>query len=585
MTNAIDNTFRLSLTYPNPSLCLTNNAIVETRKSDEQPLTNKEEPVLTRHATSRLSQCVLVTCLLAGLLFSSLDTSIASTSLVTISRELQDFGNAPWVVLAYLLTYMGFAVVISKLSDIYGRRNVLVLSWVLFTAFSLGCASSKSMVALIVCRGFQGIGASGLYSLAQIGLVEVGPSHRPSLIGAMVGATLTIAFVLGPIIGGVVVQFSDWRWLFNMNIPFGLVAMLAITNFWPPENAANMLSWEAFTTIDFIGGVTLLFSSGLLVFAVQQAGSQTYAWSSPEIITTLTISATCWILFVLWQILLESNAYCGIEPIFPIRLMQRRVYSAALLVTLLTGFPYISLAVNLPQSYQIVDRQSVLMASVHILPLLGACATGSFLGGAISSKKNNTAYTLVAAACLQLLGVTLMSIITPEVKATQYIFQVTFGLGVGLCFSAATIMTNLIAPEQKTRAAAQGAVSQARVLGGAIGLSVCTVVFNGHVNESLRSQLSPEQLAQIHRSPVASLQFPAAMQEIVRSVYSGAFTEETRVMIVVCAVMVIAALFTLERHPPSLEILTSLPQDKLSSNRNSDSTTELDELTRIRQNV
>ncbi|KAJ4147766.1 hypothetical protein LMH87_002272 [Akanthomyces muscarius] len=369
---------------------------------------------------SRLSQGVLVTCLLLGLLFSSLDTSIASTSLITISRELQDFENAPWIVLAYLLTYMGFAIVISKLSDIYGRRNMLVLSWVLFTAFSLGCASSRSMVALIVCRGFQGIGASGLYSLTQIGLVEVGPSHRPSLIGAMIGATLTIAFVLGPIIGGVVVQFSDWRWLFNINIPFGLVAMLAITNFWPPEKAAHMLSWQAFTSIDFIGSVTLLCSSGLLVFAIQQAGSQIYAWSSPEIIITLTISAICWMLFVLWQILLELKMYGGIQPIFPIRLMRRRVYFAGLLVTLLTGFPYISLAITIPERYQIVDRQSVLMASVHILPLLGACAMGSFLGGAISSKKNNTAYTLVAAACFQLLGLTLMSIIPSKVKATHH---------------------------------------------------------------------------------------------------------------------------------------------------------------------
>ena len=68
----------------------------------------------------------------------------------------------------------------------------------------------------IACRAFQGVGASGLYSLTQIGLVEVGPSHRPSLIGAMIGATLAVAFVLGPIIGGVISELADWRWLFNM---------------------------------------------------------------------------------------------------------------------------------------------------------------------------------------------------------------------------------------------------------------------------------------------------------------------------------------------------------------------------------
>lgn len=133
-----------------------------------------------------------------------------------------------------LTDLIGFAVCISKLSDIYGRRNMLVLSWVVFIGFSLGCASAKNMTALyepqcyrlcdsviltgsrIVCRAFQGIGASGLYSLTQIGLVEVGPAHRPSLIGAMIGATLAVAFVLGPLVGGSVSQLSTWRWLFNM---------------------------------------------------------------------------------------------------------------------------------------------------------------------------------------------------------------------------------------------------------------------------------------------------------------------------------------------------------------------------------
>lgn len=225
------------------------------------------------------------------------------------------------------------------------------------------------------------------------------------------------------------------------------------------------------------------------------------------------------------------------------------------------------------------------MASIHILPLLGACATGSFLGGALSSKRNNTSYTLVTAACLQLLGVTLMSIISPKHMAVQYVFQVTFGLGVGLCFSAATIMTNLIAPEQRTRAAAQGAVAQARVLGGCIGLAICTVVFNRHVNTSLESKLTPDQLRQIHRSPVAGLQLPVEMQDIVKSVYSEAFAEETRLMVVMCAVMVAASICTLERHPPSLEILASMPKEQPVSSRNSNSTAELDEFTMARQNV
>lgn len=200
----------------------------------------------------------------------------------------------------------------------------------------------------ITCRAFQGIGASGLYSLTQIGLIEVGPVHRPSLIGAMVGATLAVAFVLGPLVGGVISQLSDWRWLFNMkyvsphagllqaeadfsSIPCGLITILALTNFWPEENVAHLLSWSAFTRIDFLGSVSLLCSSGLLVFSIQQAGSQAFAWSSPVIISTLILSALCWIVFASWETFLEHRRFRNVEPIFPIRLMSRRVYVAGLL--------------------------------------------------------------------------------------------------------------------------------------------------------------------------------------------------------------------------------------------------------------
>ncbi|KAH6981907.1 major facilitator superfamily domain-containing protein [Ilyonectria sp. MPI-CAGE-AT-0026] len=563
------NDYPASLPYPNPSL----GQMATLEEGGERGRPSTAISGIQKHSVTGPQQVVLVL---------SLDTSIVSTSLVTVSQDLNDFVNAPWIVLAYLLTYMGFAVCISKLSDIYGRRNMLVISWVFFVAFSQGCGSATSMTALIVCRAFQGMGASGLYSLTQIGLVEVGPSHRPSLIGAMVGATLAVAFVLGPIIGGAISQLSDWRWLFNINVPFGLVTILCITNFWPQEDVANFFSWKAFTSIDFIGSATLLTSSGFLVFAVQQAGSQTFEWKSPEIISALAISGVSWVVFVWWEVLLATKEYRRIEPIFPIRLMLRRVYSSGLLVTMFTGFPYISLSIVIPERFQIVNREGVLMAGLHILPLLGACAIGSFLGGAISSKKNNTSITLFGASCLQLLGVGLMSMLSgpdASVKA-QYGFQVIFGLGVGLSFSAATIMTSILAAERSELASAQGAVSQARVLGGCIGLSICTVIFNAHVNQYLGDHLTPEQLQDLHRSPLSSLDLPLDLQDLIRHVYAGAFAEELKVMMLVCAVMVVIAVFTLERHPAPLERLTTWHKDDIPSRRGSDSGTEMTDITR-----
>lgn len=575
--------FQMSLPYPNPSLSQLSSSQGPNR---DQAHTTAVPSMTNRQGVSGSRQKVLIVALLVGLLFSSLDTSIVATSLVTISHEMDDFVNAPWIVLAYLLTYMGFAVCISKLSDIYGRKNMLIMSWIIFIGFSMGCASSKDMIALIICRAFQGMGASGLYSLTQIGLIEVGPVHRPSLIGALIGATLATAFVLGPIIGGVISELSDWRWLFNMNVPCGLVTILIITNFWPQENVADLLSWTAFRSIDFLGSATMLSSSGFLVFAMQQAGSQALAWNSPEIIVSFILAIVSWLIFILWEVHLARKRHRHVEPIFPIQLIGKRVYAAGLLVTLFTGFPYICFSIILPERFQMVNNQNALMAGVRILPMLTACALGSFLGGALSSKRNNTSYTLVGASCLQLLGVGLMTTVSgdSETAVAQYGFQAIFGLGVGLSFSAATIMTNIMATETNERASAQGAVAQARVLGGCIGLSLCTILFNMHANQHLSGRLTGDELDMLHRSPLLGLQLPAKLRELVRTVYIGAFGKEIEVIALACAAMVVISLFTLEKHPTPIRRLTAQVKDESSSyRRGSDSGTEINEVTHSRQ--
>lgn len=232
-----------------------------------------------------------------------------------------------------------------------------------------------------------------------------------------------------------------------------------------------------------------------------------------------------------------------------------------------------------------VNNQNPLMAGVRILPMLSACAFGSFLGGAISSKRNNTSYTLVAASCLQLLGVGLMTTVSgdSETAAGQYGYQAIFGLGVGLSFSAATIMTNILATEPNERASAQGAVAQARVLGGCIGLSLCTILFNAHANRLLSGRLTDQELYMLHRSPLSGLRLPDNLRGLVRQVYIGAFRREIEVIGVACAVMVVISLFTLEKKPTPIERITAPVKDESSSyRRGSDSGTEINDVTHAR---
>ncbi|KAI0835531.1 MFS general substrate transporter [Hypoxylon sp. FL0890] len=526
-----------------------------------------------QHAVHGWRQITLIATQLIGLLFSAIDASIVSTSLVTISIGLQDFLDAPWVVLSYLLAYLGFAIGFAKLSDIYGRREMLCCSWLLFVGFSIGCARSTTMTQLIVCRAFQGIGGSGLYSLSQIVLFEAGPSDKPSLMGGLVGITLAVSYVLGPILGAVISSTTEWNIIFWINVPAGFIVLLALYLASPPEVVAHQRGWNSVRKIDFIGNISVISACSLLVFSLQEAGAYTYAWNSPAIVVALSISSLSWVIFFTWEIYLGLKPATLIEPILPLRLFFRRVYASCVICTFCTGYVYLSILIVLPERFQIVNGESALNSGVHLLPMLGATSFGAFVAGAISRKRNNTSWTLMSAHIFQLIGIGLMSMLndaTTETKA-QYGFQVLLGLGFGLALGAGTIMASVQSQSQDL-AVAQGAIAQARVFGGAIGIAVCSIIFNKKVTTELGGRMDADDLAALHHSPTIAPWLPDDIKLLIRSVYASAFTNDVNVMIGIAAVGVAASLFTYERCPPAM---STIPQAKEALGIDGQSDTEL----------
>ncbi|KAI1163554.1 major facilitator superfamily domain-containing protein [Nemania serpens] len=518
-------------------------------------------------------RATLVTILLLGLLFSSLDASIVSTSLVTISIDLRDFLNAPWVVLAYLLAYLGLAIGFAKFSDIYGRRDSICVAWVLFSGFSVGCALARTMPQLIVCRAFQGMGGSGLYSLAQIALFEVGPAHKPSLMGAMVGVTLAVSYVLGPILGGVISSTATWRWIFWINVPFGVVLVIGLYLAWPESLGRQPRGWDSIRRIDFLGNILIIAACTLLVFALQEAGAYSFPWNHPVIVLALVVSSLSWLGFAAWELCLSFKKHTKVEPILPLRLMGR-VYSACVICTFCTGFVYLSILVILPERFQIVNGDNALYSGIHLLPLLGATALGAFLAGAMSRRSNNTSWTLLAAHCFQLLGSGLMLMlhnITVEFKA-QYGFQVLLGLGIGLSLGSATIMGS-VQSAQADLAVAQGIIAQARVLGGSIGIALCSIIFNAKVAHDLSGEMDPDDLEALHHSPTIAPWLPPELQGKVKVAYADAFTNDIKLLMGIAAIGIISSCFTYQRQPPPMPG-TPAAKEALGAEQ---SETELDE--------
>ncbi|GKT50771.1 efflux pump fus6 [Colletotrichum spaethianum] len=578
------------LSYPNPSLGDT----VGFAASNFAPC----QPVEISMASRRkklIRKVSIVTSLLLGLFLATLDTSIVATSLITISEEFNDYANAPWVLLAYLLTYMGCAVGIAKFSDIYGRRTLLFYSWAVFLLFSVLCAVATSMPMLIVGRALQGIGGSGLYSLAQTCLMEHGPTDNPPLMGALIGATLAIAFLLGPILGGVIVSKITWRWIFGINIPLGIASMFCIACCYPRDRRAfTVFSLRGLRKIDFFGMISLFAASVFLVFAVERGGSPPYGWEHPSVIASFVVSGVNWILFGTSEAYLYFK-YCQypdhvrcvhIEPVFPVQLALRRPFMGGLAVTFLTGLPYVALTVIIPERMQVLEQENPLQSGLHLLPMLGACALGSFLAGAICSRSNKSALVMIVASVAQLIGVSLMLVISPIDSSfvPAYGFTLIFGLGVGLVFGSATILSGVETDSTRDHAVAQGALAQARALGSCLGVAVCTALFNKRLN-ALNKHLSPEQLAILYQTPTASAYWNKSLLRLIQNVYAGAFRDQTIFMIITCSIMMVAAVFTWENSPKPISCLASHAQiaDKTSMRRGPDNDdTEMSDMGSVR---
>ncbi|EFX01921.1 major facilitator superfamily transporter multidrug resistance [Grosmannia clavigera kw1407] len=459
----------------------------------------------TQMCSQRWRQALLMACILIGFFFSLLDTTIVSTSLLAASEDLSGFRDSSWVVLAYLLTYMG-------------------------------------------------IGGAGLYSLTTIALPEVGPGHRPEIIGKIIGITLSVSFIIGPILGGIIPQISTWRVIYWLNAPFAIVTITGLVFLFPPENRSRLGPRRSLGRLDIIGSFLLLASTVLLVIALQEAGSLVVAWNSLLVLVSLTLAAVSLALFIGWESLLWSGSNWGIEPVFPLRLLQNRVYSACLIDKFLIGCVYLCLVITVPQRFQIVNGASVFKTGVHLLPMLGGTAGGCLVSGPINAKKNRTAPVVVVSCVFMAVSTSLLATVNriDYPAGPMYGFLTLFGFGFGLFMSAGTMLSTAQA-STGDHAVAQGAISQLRLLGGILGLTSFTIIFNSSIQSAdMADGLSPGQLEVLRRSPSALVEMWPELQDLIRGTYCAAFHKMASIMAGVTGLALLVSLGTLEKSPPPI---------------------------------
>ncbi|KAK2930366.1 hypothetical protein FoTM2_010707 [Fusarium oxysporum f. sp. vasinfectum] len=420
-----------------------------------------------------------------GLFLSALETTIVSTTLDTIAKHFNDEREYSWIVTAYMVTFNGFLLLHARLSDVFGRFTVFYACLAIFALFSGVCGAAQSMTQLIVFRAFQGLGASGLFSLTMVIVPDITPDRWLGLYSGVVSSVFAFSSVLGPVLGGVLAQHSTWRWVFLLNLPGAAVCafLLLLSLRWKNNSKSVMNGWRE---IDAPGAFLFLAATIFLIYALQSASTvgDGNGWSSPTIIGCLVGSGVSLIMFIGSAFFMGSSFYSTI--------------------------------IQLPQRLQHVNDKSPTTAGVLLLPVLLPSAGFSALSGGLYRKfPAATPLLLFCGGVLQVIGVGLLSTLPTgsSVSNSQYGFEVMTGVGFGLMLPSFMILARDWVSEEQY-ATAMGLVNTFRTLGGCVSIAVCGAILNKELEKTSRIPNIKSAYGDIYNEQffvMASLSIPSAL--------------------------------------------------------------------------
>lgn len=498
---------------------------------------SNEPPVQTDARADKSNLVLVFAGLLVTMLLASLDQTIFSTALPTIVGDLHAADQMGWVITIYLLTSTIVLPVYGKLGDLIGRKGIFITAISIFVVGSTIGGFAPDMTWLIIGRGVQGLGGGGLMILSTAIIADVVPARERGRYMGILGAVFAVSSVAGPLLGGWFTDAVSWRWCLWINIPLGILAIIAAIAFLHlPKHSTSGIRID-------LSGIALLALASTGLILVSTWGGTTYDWGSPVIVLLIAFTVVAAVVFVLVE---RRTA----EPIMPLRLFRRRNFNLSTSAGLLIGVAMFGTIAYTPTYLQMVTGANATQAGLLMVPMMAALLVSSVVSGQIISRTGRYKWALITGALVTAAGLFLLSTMPPTTPVwVTCVYLGVMGLGLGFC------MQNLVLVVQNTFPNSMVGTATAtnnyfRQIGSSLGAAIVGTVFTTRLADLLTQRLPAGGSTSAGSSnaftPDSVKHLPAAVRDTVIGSYADALTPIFLVMVPLMLAAAVLVMFVRE---------------------------------------
>ncbi|KUP28114.1 MDR family MFS transporter [Kocuria rhizophila] len=422
---------------------------------------------------------LLFASLMVVMLLASLGQTILSTALPTIVGDLGGVDHMSWVITGFILASTVMMPVYGRISDLFGRKPVLIAAIVLFIAGSALGAAAESMSWLITARVVQGLGGGGLMILAQTSIADVVPARERGKYMGVMGAVFAVSSVAGPLLGGWITEGPGWRWAFSFNIPLGILAIIAVAMFLKLPRRPR----EERERIDYLGMILLAGATTCLILVCTWGGTQ-YDWNSPQILLLCATTLAGAIAFVVAETRASS-------PVIPLSLFKDRNFTLTTVSGLAVGVAMFGAIGYMPTYIQMVKGVDATQAGLLMTPMMASLLITSIVSGQIVSRTGR--YKLFPLVGMLIMGIGLWLLSTLEVSDSTVrmcVFLAVFGAGIGLSMQILVLIVQNSVPNRIVGTATASS-NFFRQVGATVGSAVVGSLFISRLKDLLAENLPP----------------------------------------------------------------------------------------------